>query len=64
MLAKFRRGAAAGLVGLATTLASNSAVAAWDQLNLPVGVTPISRAVYDRSATSRANRDDTDAADD
>ena len=47
MLAKFRRGAAAGLVGLATTLASNSAVAAWDQLNLPVGVTPISRDVYD-----------------
>ncbi len=42
-----RRGAAAGLAILAMTLATGSALAAWDELNLPVGVTPISRDVYD-----------------
>ena len=46
MLSNFRRAIAAGLVGLATILAGGSAMAAWD-LNLPVGVTPISRDVYD-----------------
>ena len=29
------------------TLAGGNAFAAWNELNLPVGVTPISRAVYD-----------------
>jgi cytochrome c oxidase subunit 2 len=47
MLSKVKRGAAAGLVGLATTLASASAMAAWNELNLPVGVTSISRDAYD-----------------
>ena len=46
MLSNFRHAIAAGLVGLATILAGGSAMAAWD-LNLPVGVTPISRDVYD-----------------
>ena len=46
MLSKIERGAAV-LVGLATTLTTGSAMAAWDQLNLPVGVTPLSRDVYD-----------------
>ena len=47
MFSKVKRGAAAGLLGLATTLAASSAMAAWDELNLPVGVTPISRDAYD-----------------
>ncbi len=47
MLSNVRRGAAAGLVGVATTLAGGSALAAWGDLNLPVGVTPLSRDVYD-----------------
>jgi cytochrome c oxidase subunit 2 len=34
-------------VALAMTLATGNAMAAWDELNLPVGVTPISRDVYD-----------------
>jgi len=47
MLSILRRGTAAGLVALAMTLATGSALAAWGDLNLPVGVTPISRDVYD-----------------
>ena len=47
MLSIVRRGTAAGLAALAMTLATGSAFAAWDELNLPVGVTPISRDVYD-----------------
>jgi cytochrome c oxidase subunit 2 len=47
MLSILRRGAAAGLVALAMTLVTGNAMAAWDALNLPVGVTPISRDVYD-----------------
>lgn len=47
MLAILRHGTAAGLAGLAMTLATGSAFAAWDELNLPIGVTPISRDVYD-----------------
>ena len=46
MLSILRR-AAAGLTALAMTLAGGNAFAAWNELNLPVGVTPISRAVYD-----------------
>ena len=46
MLSKISRGAAAGFAALCTMLASSGAIAAWD-LNLPVGVTPISRDVYD-----------------
>jgi cytochrome c oxidase subunit 2 len=47
MLSNVKRGAAAALVGLATTLLTSNAMAAWDELNLPKGVTPISREVYD-----------------
>jgi cytochrome c oxidase subunit 2 len=47
MLSILRRGPVAGLAVLAMTLATGNAMAAWDQLNLPVGVTPISRDVYD-----------------
>jgi cytochrome c oxidase subunit 2 len=47
MLSKIKRVTAAGLVGLAATLAASSAMAAWDELNMPVGVTPISRGAYD-----------------
>ncbi len=47
MLSIVRRGTAAGLAALAMTLATGNALAAWDELNLPVGVTPISRDVYD-----------------
>jgi cytochrome c oxidase subunit 2 len=47
MFSNFRRGAAAGLAGLATTLAAASAMAGWGDINLPVGVTPISRGAYD-----------------
>ena len=47
MLSNVKRGAAAVLVGLATTLLTSNAMAAWDELNLPRGVTPISREVYD-----------------
>jgi cytochrome c oxidase subunit 2 len=47
MLSFFRRGSATGLVALAMMLATGNAMAAWDELNLPVGVTPISRDVYD-----------------
>ncbi len=47
MLSILRRGTAAGLAALAMTLATGNALAAWDELNLPVGVTPISRDVYD-----------------
>ncbi len=47
MLSILRRGTAAGLAALAMTLVTGSAFAAWDELNLPVGVTPISRDVYD-----------------
>ena len=46
MLSKISRRAAAGFTTLCTALASGAAMAAWD-LNLPVGVTPISRDVYD-----------------
>jgi len=46
MLSKISRGAAAGFAAMCTMLASSGAMAAWD-LNLPVGVTPISRDVYD-----------------
>jgi cytochrome c oxidase subunit 2 len=35
------------VVALAVMLATGNAMAAWDELNLPVGVTPISRDVYD-----------------
>ena len=48
MLSKFRRAAAAGLAGLATTLAGAGALAGeWGDINLPVGVTSISRGAYD-----------------
>ena len=47
MFSILRRGSATGLVAFATTLATGNAMAAWDELNLPVGVTPISRDVYD-----------------
>ncbi|HEY5644420.1 MAG TPA: cytochrome c oxidase subunit II [Pseudomonadales bacterium] len=47
MLSKISRGAAAGLVAVCTIFAASGAMAAWDELNLPVGVTPISRDVYD-----------------
>ncbi len=47
MLAKLRYRITAVLAGLAATVAAGSAMAAWDQLNLPVGVTPLSRDVYD-----------------
>jgi len=47
MFSILRRGSATGLVALATTLATGNAMAAWDELNLPVGVTPLSRDVYD-----------------
>ena len=47
MLSILRRGTAAGLAALAMTLVTGNALAAWDELNLPVGVTPISRDVYD-----------------
>ncbi len=46
MFSNFRRGAVVGLAVFVMTL-SASAMAAWDELNLPVGVTPISRDVYD-----------------
>lgn len=46
MLSKISRGAAAGLAAVCTSFAASGAMAAWD-LNLPVGVTPISRDVYD-----------------
>jgi cytochrome c oxidase subunit 2 len=46
MLSKICRGAAAGFAALCTMLASSGAMAAWE-LNMPVGVTPISRDVYD-----------------
>ena len=46
MLSKISRAAAASLAALSTMLANSGAMAAWD-LNLPVGVTPISRDVYD-----------------
>ncbi len=46
MLLKFSRGAAAGLAIACTMLVTSGAMAAWD-LNLPVGVTPLSRDVYD-----------------
>ena len=47
MLSKLSRGAAAGLAAVCTALATSGAMAAWSDLNLPVGVTPISRDVYD-----------------
>ena len=47
MLSKSKRGAAAVLAGLALTLVTSHAMAAWDELNLLKGVTPISEAVYD-----------------
>jgi cytochrome c oxidase subunit 2 len=47
MLSNVRRGVAGGLAALAMTLPTSSAMAAWSDLNLPVGVTPISRDVYD-----------------
>ena len=47
MLSILRRGSATGLVALAVMLATGNAMAAWNELNLPVGVTPISRDVYD-----------------
>ncbi len=47
MFSILKRGSATGLVALATTLATGNAMAAWDELNLPVGVTPLSRDVYD-----------------
>ena len=46
MFSKPKRGAAV-LVALVSTFTAGSAMAAWDELNLPVGVTPISRDVYD-----------------
>jgi cytochrome c oxidase subunit 2 len=46
MLSKISRGAAAGLAAVFTTLVADSAMGEW-ALNLPVGVTPISRDVYD-----------------
>jgi cytochrome c oxidase subunit 2 len=47
MLSILRRGSATGVVALAVMLATGNAMAAWNELNLPVGVTPISRDVYD-----------------
>ena len=47
MVSKIKRAAAAALAGLATTLYAGNAFAAWDELNLIKGVTPISREVYD-----------------
>jgi len=47
MLSNYRRGAVAGLAAFAMTLSASNAMAAWDALNLPVGVTPISHDVYD-----------------
>ena len=47
MFSKFKCRVTAVLVGVATTFAAGSAMAAWDLLNLPLGVTPISRDVYD-----------------
>ncbi len=48
MFSNFRRSAAAGLAGIATTLAAASAMAGgWGGINLPVGVTSISRGAYD-----------------
>jgi cytochrome c oxidase subunit 2 len=47
MFSILRRGSTTGLVAFATTLATGNAMAAWDALNLPVGVTPLSRDVYD-----------------
>ncbi len=46
MLSKFSRGVAARLAAVCTTFTTSGAMAAWD-LNLPVGVTPLSRDVYD-----------------
>ena len=46
MLSNISRGTAAGLAAMFTMFASSGAMAAWE-LNLPVGVTPISREVYD-----------------
>ena len=46
MLSKIWRGAAVGLTAVFTTFASGEALADW-KLNMPVGVTPISRDVYD-----------------
>lgn len=46
MLSKISRATAAGLAAMFTMFASSGAMAAWE-LNLPVGVTPISRDVYD-----------------
>jgi len=47
MLSKICRGAAAGLAAVSTSFAASGAMAGWDQLNMPVGVTPISHDVYD-----------------
>ena len=47
MLSNFKRSAGTALVALATTLPATGAMAAWNELNLPKGVTPISREVYD-----------------
>ena len=47
MISKITRRVVAGLTGLSTTLVAGSAMAAWNELNLPVGVTPISRDAYD-----------------
>ena len=47
MLSKLAHWSSALLTGSAMTLMAGNAMAAWDQLNLPKGVTPISRAVYD-----------------
>jgi cytochrome c oxidase subunit 2 len=46
MLSKISRATAAGLAAMFMMFASSGAMAAWE-LNLPVGVTPISRDVYD-----------------
>lgn len=46
MLSELKRRAAA-LVALVTTFAAGPAMADWDGLNMPVGVTPISHDVYD-----------------
>jgi cytochrome c oxidase subunit 2 len=47
MFANLRSRAVAGLAGLATSLTATSAMAAWDQLNMTQGVTPIARGAYD-----------------
>lgn len=47
MLSIFKRSTVAGLAGIAATLVASRAMAAWNELNLPVGVTPISRQAYD-----------------